>query len=292
MSLHAGMPQCVRACAWSWVLVCVQAWVGGCVSGAATSEVRNSFRPAGKPAPKLILKSHVESMRPGSVIVDLAAEAGGNCEYTKPGGLAVTPNGVKVLGYVDWPSRMATQASALYANNISKFLLATGPFSTGRKGEWLIDETDPVTRGALVLQRGQLRWPAPPVPLAQAPKKAAAVEKKHEGPVDLKAETMTNAQMASGAIGVALLAGMASPGPAFTSMLTKFGLASICGYQTVWGVVPALHSPLMSVTNAVSGLTAVGGMVLAGGGLLPHSGAQVMASRSLIMDDGSPIIAN
>ncbi|GLI60330.1 hypothetical protein VaNZ11_002448 [Volvox africanus] len=237
----------------------------------------------GKGAPLLITKDMVDSMKPGSVIVDLSAEAGGNCAYTKPGEVVRTPNRVTVIGYTDMPSRMAGQSSSLYANNISKLLLSAGPFTGGPKGHFKIDHADPVIRGSLVLEDGELRWPPPPgvIPAANTKTSVDKDTKKETGPLDLYEPTKQNAITTSAAIAGTLLVGAASPNAAFSSMLTKFGLASICGYQTVWGVVPALHSPLMSVTNAVSGLTAVGGMVLAGGGLLPSTTGQALAATAV-----------
>ncbi|KXZ41540.1 hypothetical protein GPECTOR_405g242 [Gonium pectorale] len=237
----------------------------------------------GKGAPLLITKDMVDSMKPGSVIVDLSAEAGGNCAYTKPGEVVKTANRVTVLGYTDMPSRMAGQSSSLYANNISKLLLSAGPFTGGPKGHFAVDHADPVIRGSLVLENGELRWPAPAgvIPAANTVVRTEKDHKKEAGPVDLYEPTKNNAITASAAIAGTLLVGASAPNPAFSAMLTKFGLASICGYQTVWGVVPALHSPLMSVTNAVSGLTAVGGMLLAGGGLVPSTPAQALAATAV-----------
>ncbi|GLC33858.1 hypothetical protein PLESTB_000811600 [Pleodorina starrii] len=237
----------------------------------------------GKGAPLLITKDMVDSMKPGSVIVDLSAEAGGNCAYTKPGEVVRSPSGVTVVGYTDMPSRMAGQSSSLYANNISKLLLSAGPFTGGPKGHFKIDHADPVIRGSLVLEDGELRWPPPPgvIPTANTKTNVEKETKKETGPVDLYEPTKQNAITTSAAIAGTLLIGAGSPNAAFSSMLTKFGLASICGYQTVWGVVPALHSPLMSVTNAVSGLTAVGGMVLAGGGLFPSTTGQALAATAV-----------
>ncbi|PRW58793.1 NAD(P) mitochondrial isoform A [Chlorella sorokiniana] len=238
----------------------------------------------GKRAPVLISRDMVESMRPGSVTVDLAAEQGGNIETTVPGKV-VKHGSVTCIGYTDLPSRLPTQASTLYSNNISKFLLSAGPF-TGHKDQLCIDHKDEAVRGALVLEGGELRWPAPPLPLpALAPPASAATAaaKKVRTPSQIFRDTLHSA--CSLALALAALAGfgVASPGAAFSSMMTKFGLASICGYQTVWGVTPALHSPLMSVTNAISGLTAVGGMVLAGGGFLPGSAAQALACAALLV---------
>lgn len=238
----------------------------------------------GKKAPVLITKEMVDSMKPGSVLVDLAAEAGGNVEYTQANKVVKTPGGVTVLGYTDLPSRLPTQSSTLYSNNISKFLLSMGPFTTGKKDEFCIDHKDEAVRGALVLQDGELTWPAPLPPAPATPAAAPKVEAKKEetGPKDLYDVTLRNALVTAGGAGAVLAVGAVSPGAAFSSMLTKFGLASICGYQTVWGVTPALHSPLMSVTNAISGLTAVGGIVLAGGGVVPTTAAQGLASLAIV----------
>jgi NAD(P) transhydrogenase len=244
-----------------------------------------------KPAPKLLTRAMIDSMKPGSVVVDLAAEAGGNCEYTKPGELFVTPNnGVAIIGYTDLPSRLPQTASSLYSNNISKFLLSMGPFSTGEKGRFAIDHDDEAVRGALVLEQGEMRWPAPaPKSVAAAAPAAAASAAAASTTTtpsitpeeQLRQETLKSALTTTGASLATLALGAISPGPAFSGMLTKFGLASISGYQTVWGVTPALHSPLMSVTNAISGLTAVGGMVLAGGGLVPHTAPQWLAAAAV-----------
>jgi len=232
----------------------------------------------GKKAPVLITKEMVESMKPGSVIVDLAAEAGGNCETTVPGEV-VDHHGVKCVGYTDLPSRLATQSSTLFSNNVTKFLMSAGPFSTQVKGEYLVDHKDDAVRGTLVTENGKLMWPAPPVEIPPPPpKKEVVVEEKE---VDVYGETFSSALTATGGLAGLMALGMASPGAAFSSMVTKFGLSSVAGYQTVWGVVPALHSPLMSVTNAISGLTAVGGMLCMGGGLLPTTTATALASSAV-----------
>lgn len=236
----------------------------------------------GKKAPLLILPEFVDSMKPGSVLVDLAAEAGGNIGYTQPNEVVKTPHGQVVIGYTDLPSRLPTQSSTLFSNNISKFLLSMGPFTTGKKDEFVIDYDDEAVRGALVLDEGEMRWPAP---VSAAPAAAPPPPKPKEeakGPKDLYPQTLQGALTTTGAAAATLAIGAVSPNPVFSSMLTKFGLASICGYQTVWGVTPALHSPLMSVTNAISGLTAVGGMVLAGGGVIPGNAAQGLAALAVL----------
>jgi NAD(P) transhydrogenase len=237
----------------------------------------------GKPAPKLILKEAIDSMKPGSVVVDLAAETGGNIETTKPGEV-YTYNGVTHIGLTDMPSEMSQQSSTLWGNNITKFLLSIQPtsFDTEEKDKFGLDLMDPVVRGMLCCHNGELLWPAPYYEPPAPPKPAVVEEKEEVDPetvrlleaARIKGETMTNALGGTG-VGAALLAtGAAIPDPRFQSLLTIFGLSGFAGYQTVWGVTPALHSPLMSVTNAISGVTAIGAMHLMGGGMLPQTTAQ------------------
>eukprot|EP01083_Nonionella_stella_P025160 69312_1 len=234
----------------------------------------------GKPAPKLILKDMVDSMKPGSVIVDLAAEAGGNCEYTVPNEKYVHSNGVKVIGYTDFPSRLATQSSTLFANNIVKFLGEFGAKDSGWDPQY---DTNDVLRGSIVSRQGELRWPTtidigPPPGAAKPAGKAKKEEVVVRDPFNAQ---LRRAVGATALLGGILGAGIISPDPSFTQTLTTFALAGIVGYHVVWGVTPALHSPLMSVTNAVSGTTAVGGLMLMGGGLIPHTSAQALGAISL-----------
>lgn len=229
----------------------------------------------GKPAPKLISKEMVESMRDGSVVVDLAAEAGGNIATTKPGEL-YQYKGVTHVGYTDLPSRLPTQSSTLYANNISKYLL-----SIGEKGHYYINLEDEVVRGSIVLKEGNLLWPPPPPkeqPPAPQPVPTVKAEVVQPEEVDPFRTTLKQAVRTTGGLGSLLALGAISPNPAFGTMITTFSLAGIVGYHTVWGVTPSLHSPLMSVTNAVSGITAVGGMLCMGGALLPATTPQALAA--------------
>ncbi|KAK9824598.1 hypothetical protein WJX72_011597 [[Myrmecia] bisecta] len=237
----------------------------------------------GKKAPLLISRDMVESMKPGSVTVDLAAEAGGNIETTVADQV-INHKGVICIGYTDLPSRLPTQASTLYSNNITKYLLSMGPFTTKKKDEFWIDHKDDAVRAALVLDNGELMWPAPAPPAPKVAPVAAtpAAKAVPSGPVDLRPKTMSTALATTAGLTGILAMGFVSPSTAFSSMVTKFGLASICGYQTVWGVHPALHSPLMSVTNAISGLTAVGGMVLMGGSYMPHTTSQALATTAVL----------
>lgn len=232
----------------------------------------------GKPAPHLISKEMVESMRPGSVIVDLAAEAGGNVETTRPGELYIH-NGIIHIGYTDLPSRLPTQSSTLYANNIAKFLL-----SLGSKDHFYIDLSDDVVRGSIVLHNGTLTWPPPPLKEAAPPPPSTPAPIKVAPPVpDYYKETLKDSLLYTAGLGSLVGFGMVSPNPAFTTMMTTFALSGIVGYHTVWGVTPALHSPLMSVTNAISGITAVGGLLLMGGDMVPHTTSQVLGAAATLI---------
>ena len=234
----------------------------------------------GKPAPILIKKYMIDDMKPGSVVVDLAAEAGGNIETTKPGEIYVY-NDVTHIGLTDLPSRLPTQASTLYANNLSKLLLSM----QGTKDHFHLDFTDDVVRGSIVLNQGKLSWPPnPPISVAAAPSPtkgaAAAAKEVVKAEPNYFGEQMKSALGYTAGLGAMNTLGVSSPNPAFTAMSTIFGLSVICGYHTVWSVVPALHSPLMSVTNAISGITAVGGLLLMGGGYYPTNVVQGLAASA------------
>uniref|UniRef100_A0A672RT25 NAD(P) transhydrogenase, mitochondrial n=1 Tax=Sinocyclocheilus grahami TaxID=75366 RepID=A0A672RT25_SINGR len=239
----------------------------------------------GRKAPVLITKEMVETMKDGSVVVDLAAEAGGNIETTVPGELSVH-KGVIHVGYTDLPSRLPTQASTLYSNNIIKLIRAISPdkevFHFDVKNEFDYGTMDHVIRGSIVMQDGKVLFPAPQpnnVPVAAPPKQKTVqeLEKERAAAISPFRATLTTAGLYSGGLASAIGLGLCAPNAAFTQMVTTFGLAGIVGYHTVWGVTPALHSPLMSVTNAISGLTAVGGLSLMGGGLLPSCTAETLA---------------
>jgi NAD(P) transhydrogenase subunit alpha len=214
----------------------------------------------GKPAPKLITKGMVESMKPGSVIVDLAAEQGGNCSLTEPGKV-VHHKGVAIIGYTDLPSRMASMSSQLYSSTIVALLEEL------KNEEGLhIDLDDQVIRGAIVLHHGKLMYP-PPTPQAPpepgvptksiASSAVAAVNQAGSGHDEGKGVS----PFLLAAVGIILL-GLGWVAPASTlSHFTVFMLAVFVGWQVVWNVKPALHTPLMSVTNAISGIILVGGML-------------------------------
>merc|ERR1712038_802341 len=232
----------------------------------------------GKKAPILIKKYMVDDMKPGSVVVDLAAEAGGNIETIKPGEV-YTYNDVVHIGLTDLPSRLPAQASTLYANNLSKLLLSMA----GTKDHYHLDMADDVVRGSIVLNKGALAWPPnPPISVAAAAKPKTEAAKATAGPVEVNnfPRQMREAVTYTSALGGLTALGMGSPNAAFTSMSTVFGLSCIVGYHTVWSVVPALHSPLMSVTNAISGITCVGGLLLMGGGYYPTNAVEGLAASA------------
>merc|ERR1712012_481813 len=230
----------------------------------------------GKKAPILIKKYMIDDMKPGSVVVDLAAEAGGNFETTKPGEV-YTYNDVTHIGFTDLPSRLPTQASTLYANNISKLLLSMA----GTKDHYHLDMADDVVRGSIVLNKGAKSWPPnPPISVAATGQAAAKVEKVAPPPPNYFGNQLKESLTYTAGLGSLTALGMGAPNPAFTAMSTIFGLSVICGYHTVWSVGPALHAPLMSVTNAISGITAVGGLMLMGGGYYPTNAVEGLAATA------------
>ncbi|OAG03291.1 NAD(P) transhydrogenase mitochondrial precursor [Paraphaeosphaeria sporulosa] len=237
----------------------------------------------GKPAPKLITKAMLGAMKPGSVVVDLAAEAGGNCEATVPGQLAKY-QGVTVIGYTDLPSRLPTQSSTLYSNNITKFLLSLVPESKKEK-HYDVDLKDEVTRGAIVTYDGKILPPAPrPAPPPPSAAKAPSPADQAANIVELTPWQSQTREVAavSAAMTTAVALGKYT-GPLFMSNAFTFALASLIGYRVVWGVAPALHSPLMSVTNAISGMVGIGGLFVMGGGLLPETIPQTLGALSVLL---------
>jgi H+-translocating NAD(P) transhydrogenase len=217
----------------------------------------------GRKAPIMITKDMVAKMKSGSVTVDLAAESGGNVETTVQDQRILTPNGVTCLGYTDLPSRLPTTSSALYANNISKFLLSAGPQTTKQPGHFLIDHNDEAVRGMLVLEKGKMMYPAPlpPAP-ATTSTSSATPAAKVVAPIDYRANYINGAKQVGYGATAILAMGACAPNPAFSAMFTTFALSNVIGVQVVLGVSHSLHSPLMAVTNAISGTTALGGMHL------------------------------
>jgi NAD(P) transhydrogenase subunit alpha len=216
----------------------------------------------GKPAPRLITADMVRSMQPGSVIVDMAAEQGGNCELTVPGEVAVR-HGVRIVGYTDLPSRLAKQSSTLYATNL---LRLTEELCKAKDGTINVNMDDEVVRGTTVIKEGKITWPPPPPRLSAAPAPKPPAPKKevpskahgHEAgaPASVRATAIVFL------IGAILFWFIGANAPAsFVAHFTVFVLACFVGYMVIWNVTPALHTPLMSVTNAISSIIAIGALV-------------------------------
>ena len=241
----------------------------------------------GKPAPKLITAEMVRNMKPGSVIVDMAAEQGGNCELTEPG-KAVVKHGVTIVGYTDLASRMARQSSTLYGTNLFRL---TEELCKTKDGVINVNMEDEAIRGLTVVKEGAITWPAPPLVAAPkpAPKPSAAPAAKKGHGHGEPSGPMPAGQLAIVA-GVAavlfLLVGTYAPA-AFLSHFTVFVLACFVGYMVVWNVKPALHTPLMSVTNAISSIIAIGALVqispIANAAARPNTLIIVLASIALVL---------
>ncbi|WP_175902218.1 Re/Si-specific NAD(P)(+) transhydrogenase subunit alpha [Burkholderia seminalis] len=217
----------------------------------------------GKPAPKLITAEMVQSMKPGSVIVDMAAEQGGNCELTVPGE-AVVRHGVTIVGYTDLASRLSRQSSTLYATNL---LRVVEELCKAKDGTINVDFDDDAIRGLTVIKDGNITWPPPPIKQAvvapkppAAPAAAAPAKSKGHGhggePMSAKVLAIV---FALGALAF-LVVGLYAPA-SFLSHFTVFVLACFVGYMVIWNVTPSLHTPLMSVTNAISSIIAIGALV-------------------------------
>lgn len=217
----------------------------------------------GKPAPKLITKEMVESMKSGSVIVDLAAATGGNCELTRPGELSVTGNGVKIIGYTDMANRLAGQSSQLYATNLVNL---TKLLSPNKDGEITLDFEDVIIRNMTVTRDGEITFPPPPIQVSAQPQqtpseKAAPAAKPEPKPVPLWKK------LAPAVIAAVLVLWVGAVAPAaFLNHFIVFVLACVIGYYVVWNVSHSLHTPLMSVTNAISGIIVVGALLQIGQG--------------------------
>ena len=241
----------------------------------------------GKPAPKLITAEMVRSMKAGSVIVDMAAEQGGNCELTEPG-KAVVKHGVTIVGFTDLASRMARQSSTLYGTNLFRL---TEELCKTKDGVINVNMEDDAIRGLTVIKDGAVTWPAPPLVVAPkpAPKPAAAPAAKKGHGHGEPSGPMPAGQLAIVASVVAVLfvlVGAYAPA-AFLSHFTVFVLACFVGYMVVWNVKPALHTPLMSVTNAISSIIAIGALVqispIANAAARPNTLIIVLASLALVL---------
>ncbi len=224
----------------------------------------------GRPAPKLWLEEMVAAMKPGSVIVDLAAEKGGNCDLTVMDERIVTDNGVIVVGYTDFPSRMATQASLLYATNIRHMLTDLTP---EKDGVIVHDMEDDVIRGATATHAGEITFPPPP-PKVKAigaakpkakPKEPTPEEKRAAEHATFLAQTKRQVGLLAAGGVLMWLLGMVAPA-SFMQHFIVFALACFVGFQVIWNVSHSLHTPLMAVTNAISGIVILGAILQIGSG--------------------------
>jgi NAD(P) transhydrogenase subunit alpha len=215
----------------------------------------------GKPAPELITAGMVESMTDGSVIIDLAAEQGGNCALTEPGKI-ITRHGVTIVGLTDLPSRLPTQSSQLFGTNLRHLLTDLTP---EKDGQINVNMEDEVIRGVTVINQGEVTWPPPPPKISATPqKKMATAAPPVEAVEEAKPSGLTTALWMAGG-GLALL-GVGSVAPAdFLAHFTVFVLACFVGYMVIWNVTAALHTPLMSVTNAISGIIVIGALLQVSG---------------------------
>jgi NAD(P) transhydrogenase subunit alpha len=224
----------------------------------------------GRPAPKLWLADMVAMMKPGSVVVDLAAERGGNCDLTAPDQKVVSDNGVTIVGYTDFPSRMATQASTLYSTNIRHMLTDLTP---KKDGVIFQNMEDDVIRGATVANAGAITFPPPPPKIAaiaaQKPKEKVKEltpeERRAAETAAFKAQTRTQMTLLLVAGALMLLAGWFAP-PAFMSHFIVFVLSVYVGFSVIWNVSHSLHTPLMAVTNASSSIIILGALMQIGSG--------------------------
>ncbi|MFJ6328785.1 MULTISPECIES: Re/Si-specific NAD(P)(+) transhydrogenase subunit alpha, partial [unclassified Rhizobium] len=224
----------------------------------------------GRDAPKLWLADMVAAMKPGSVIIDLAAERGGNCDLTVADQKVVSDNGVIIIGYTDFPSRMAAQASTLYANNIRHMMADLTP---GKDGRLVHNMEDDVIRGATVTFEGTITYPPPPPKIkaiaASKPrekvKEPTPEEKRARESAAFKAQTRNQGLLLVAGTALLLVVGAYAP-ESFMSHFVVFMLACFIGFQVIWNVSHSLHTPLMAVTNAVSGIVILGALLQLGSG--------------------------
>ncbi|QRN41290.1 MAG: Re/Si-specific NAD(P)(+) transhydrogenase subunit alpha [Neisseriaceae bacterium] len=211
----------------------------------------------GRPSPKLITKEMVDSMKPGSVIVDLAAKGGGNCEYTVPGGKIITRNGVTVVGYTDMVNRLAGQSSQLYATNLVNLVKLACP---EKNGVFNLDFDDVIIRHMTICDQGEVMYPPPPIQVSVAPKTEPTYVKVETDKQQAKVSVTRKLISLVGVFGAILWVGAYAP-VEFLNHFMVFILACVVGYYVVWNVTYSLHTPLMSETNAISGIIIIGALV-------------------------------
>ncbi len=238
----------------------------------------------GRPAPKLWTADMVEAMKPGSVIVDLAAERGGNCDLTVPDEKIVTENGVTVIGYTDFPSRMGAQASELYGNNVRHMLADLTP---AKDGTLVHDMDDDVIRGATITRDHDITWPPPPPKVqaiaAQKPrekvKEPTPEERRAVEHAAFRQQTRNQVTLLVAGGAVMALAGLFAPA-SFLQHFIVFVLAVFIGFQVIWNVAHSLHTPLMAVTNAISSIVILGALLQIGSG---SAWVIILAALSVLM---------
>ncbi|MGR3198944.1 MAG: Re/Si-specific NAD(P)(+) transhydrogenase subunit alpha, partial [Paracoccus sp. (in: a-proteobacteria)] len=224
----------------------------------------------GRDAPKLWTRDMVDAMKPGSVIVDLAAERGGNCELTIPDERHVTENDVTIIGYTDFPSRMGAQASELYGNNVRHFLADLTP---GKDGVIVHNMEDDVIRGATVTHAHDVTWPPPPPKVAAIAAQKPKEKKRELTPAERRAaeiqafkdETRSQVGLLAGGGLLILLIGLVAP-VSFMAHFIVFVLACFVGFRVIWNVAHSLHTPLMAITNAISSIIILGALMQIGSG--------------------------
>jgi len=222
----------------------------------------------GRPAPKLWTEDMVKMMKRGSVIVDLAAERGGNCDLTVPDEKIVTEGDVTIVGYTDFPSRMSAQSSTLYATNVRHMMTDLTP---GKDGQVNHDMEDDVIRGATVTHDGEITWPPPPPKVqaiaAQKPKEKAkeltAEEKRAQEVAAFQAQTKSQVTLIAAGAAAVLAVGLVAPA-SFMQHFIVFILSVFIGFQVIWNVAHSLHTPLMAVTNAISSIIILGALIQIG----------------------------
>ncbi|MCB1407129.1 MAG: Re/Si-specific NAD(P)(+) transhydrogenase subunit alpha, partial [Rhodobacteraceae bacterium] len=223
----------------------------------------------GRPAPKLWTEDMVKMMKRGSVVIDLAAERGGNCDLTVADEKIVTETGVTIVGYTDYPSRMGAQASTLYSNNIRHMLADLTP---GKDGVIVHNMEDDVIRGATATYAGEITFPPPPPKIKaiaavkrDKPKELTAEEKRAQEIAAFKAQTRSQFTLLGAGGALLLLAGLFAPA-SFMNHFIVFVLACFVGFQVIWNVSHSLHTPLMAITNAISSIIIVGALLQIGSG--------------------------
>ena len=209
----------------------------------------------GKSSPQLLTKEMVNAMKPGSVIIDLAAKGGGNCEYTEKDKQVITPGGVKVIGYIDMSNHLPTQASQLYASNLANLSRLTAK----KKGEFILDFSDPVIRHMTICHQGQIMFPPPAIQVSVSPPVTAKITSQEQSLAKVRRSSKWKQPLIT--LGLLILLGLSLSTPvAFLSHLMIFSLSCVLGYYVIWHVTYSLHTPLMSVTNAISGIVIIGAL--------------------------------